>query len=368
MNNPSHYQSAFFDALNGRADVDLQVVYFQGVPDDRAAEGWNSEHADKSFEKFSGHATTPTEILSLVPDWSSRVHVISSNFNAALVDYFCEQGTKWCHWSEMPGIRLVEMLGYRMRLFRFLHPLMLLYRRKEWRPVRDHALGVFAQGILAADAFDAMGIPDPKIHDLFYTPAALPGIGKASSVTEFAVGRRVFLSVGALCKRKAIDIILKAFTRLHTADWCLVLCGLDKTNGEYHALARQLGIADRVLFLGAYPADKISEVYAASDVFVLASRFDGWGAVLNEAASLGLPLIGTDLCGASWHVVEDGLNGYRVKAASVSAMTRAMRVYVETPDLLEKHGKVSRMLFSRELTPEKNAERLVSALTKWMPA
>lgn len=365
MNNPSHYQSAFFDALDARDDVDLQVRYFQGVPGDRAAEGWNSDHADKLFEGFVGDETDPSCIAGLVPDWQHRVHLISSNFNAALVDYFCASRVKWCHWSEMPGIRLAEVLDYQMDLYRILRPLMLAARRKAWQPVREHAWGAFAQGILAENSFKVLGIPDRKIRELYYTPAALPALDPSNAVAMFARGRKVFLSVGALCKRKGIDVLLKAFARLHTDDWCVVLCGLDKTDGAYHALAAKLGIADRVLFLGAYPAARIAEVYAAADVFVLSSRFDGWGAVLNEAASLGMPLIGTDLCGASWHVVEPGSNGFRVRAGSVKDLAKALQAYVDDPGLLESFGAVSKALFFQELSPERNAERMVEALQAW---
>lgn len=365
MNNPSHYQSAFFDALDARDDVELQVRYFQGVPGDRAAEGWNSTPPHKSFEGFVGETSEPSELVELVSDWKSQVHIISSNFNAALVDYFCQHGVKWCHWSEMPGIRLAELLGYRMALYRLLLPLMLASKRRENRLIQDHALGAFAQGILARTSFKAMGLPDRKIMDLFYTPAALPPLDASGEIGSFARGRKVFISVGLLCRRKGIDVLLKAFARTTGDEWCLVLCGLDKSNGEYQALALKLGIADRVLFLGAYPVDQIAEVYAASDVFVLASRFDGWGAVLNEAASLGLPLIGTDLCGASWHVVEHLGNGYRVKAASVAALAKAMQAYVADPDLVQTHGERSQALFFKEFSPEKNGDRLVRALQVW---
>jgi glycosyltransferase involved in cell wall biosynthesis len=133
-------------------------------------------------------------------------------------------------------------------------------------------------------------------------------------------------------------------------------------------LIQQLGIEDKVYLLGAYPSERISKVYTAADVFVLPSRFDGWGAVLNEAASLGLPLIGTDLCGASWHVIGEGLNGYRVPAASAGKLARAMRAYVGSPALTIKHGAASRDLFFQEFTPEKNAERLINSLRTRMPA
>lgn len=364
MNIPSHYQSAFFQALDERPEVDLRVAYFNGASEARAKEGWKSDHEFKPYEVQVRDGSSPQSMLAEVPDWRERVHVICGYFSAELVDWFCAQGSLWCHWSEMPGIRLAELLGYRTSLFRLLDPLMLWGKRAEGRLIRRHALGAFGQGYRARRAFRLMGVPDSMIRDLFYVPVPPSGAEPSAQVADFARGRKVFLSVGALCRRKGIDVLLRAFAKLSSADWCLVLCGLDRADGAYQKLAEELKIGDRVLFLGAYPSDRITEVYAASDVFVLASRFDGWGAVENEAAALGLPIIGTDLCGASWHVVQPNRTGFRVRAGSVHSLSRAMARYVADPALAEKHGAAAREHFI-EFTPASNAQRVVDALEDW---
>ncbi|MEE9369565.1 MAG: glycosyltransferase family 4 protein [Pontiella sp.] len=365
MNIPSHHQSALFNALDARADVDLEVCYFKSTSATRSAEGWNHEHVFKPFEVHCEDAGSPEEIVRKIPDWEERIHLISSNFSDELVAFFCENKVRWCHWSEMPGVRLAELLDFRMQLFRILNPFMLILKRKEGARMKRNALGVFAQGVMARNSFKGMGVPVQMIENLFYALSALPPTERCTQVEQFARGRKVFLSVAALCKRKGIDVLLKAMARLKTDDWCLVLCGLDKENGRYQDLVERLNIQDNVLFLGAHPSERIAEVYAASDVFVLPSRFDGWGAVLNEAASLGLPLIGTDLCGGAWHAIQKGGNGFRVKAGSVKSLANAMDSYVKNPTLLKAHGEVSTEIFLEELAPERNAQRLVNALVKW---
>lgn len=365
MNIPSHYQSAFFAALDARDDVDLKVVYLHGASAERATEGWRDGHEYQPYEASADGEASPERLEVLLPDWRERIHILGSHFFPELVQWFCAQGTAWCHWSEVPGIRLAEALGYRMPLFRLLNLPMLWCKRGEGRRVRDHALGVFGQGQLACKAFRAMGVPAERCADLYYVPAALAPLEPCAAIRHFAHGRKVFLSAGALCRRKGIDVLLKAFARLDTPDWCVVLCGLDRANGAYQALARKLGIEDRVLFFGAHPSDRMAEVYAAADLFVLPSRFDGWGAVLNEAASLGLPVVGTDWCGASWHLVEPGKTGFRVRAGSVGSLAKAMRHYVADPALAARHGAAAKQCFNERFTPEQNAERLVDALRKW---
>lgn len=364
MDIPSHHQSGFFDALYSDENISIEVRYFKEISEKRSSEGWSSSYEYREFEKCMQGIETPEKMLETVVDANERIHLISANFNPELVSYFCERKLKWCHWSEMPGIRLAELLNYKMSIFRLLNPIMLLLKQKEGQQISRSAVGAFGQGILAQRSFRWMGIPKKMITNLFYVPPPLPLLNPAVSVREFAQGRRIFLSVAALCKRKGIDILLKSFAQLRDNDWCLVLCGLDKTDEVYKKMARSLGIYDQVLFMGAYPAERIAEIYIASDVFILPSRFDGWGAVLNEAASVGLPLIATELCGAAWHVVQPGMNGYRVRAGSVNSLNEAMQNYVDEPARIAVHGKRSKKIFFEEFTPKKNVERLIQGLEK----
>mgnify|MGYP001824505152 CR=1 FL=1 len=365
MNFPSHHQSTFFQALDERADVDLQVRYFHAPCGDRAAEGWADEHETRPYETFCEPNATPSALLAGVPAAAERVHLISRVFHPELVNHFVQKNVRWCHWSEAPGIRLAAAVGFRARLFRWLNPLMLLLKRGEGARMRASAVGVLAQGELARRAFRWMGVPAARIEALYYAPPALGSAKPCEKITSFAEGGRVFLSVGALCPRKGIDVLIRAFARLNAPEWKLVFCGLDKMGGEYQRLAKVLGVADRVLFLGAWPSERIAEVFAAADVFVLASRFDGWGAVLNEAASVGLPLIGTDLCGAAWHAIEPEKNGRVVKAGSVKELADAMERLASNQAALKEAGDHSARIFEEKLTPTANAERLVNALEKW---
>jgi glycosyltransferase involved in cell wall biosynthesis len=365
MNIPSHYQSVFFAALDQREDVDLKVIYFQGASSHRAAEGWSSDYALKSYETIGSGEVSVTALSDLLEDWEQRIHVISGYFSSALIDLFCSHAVGWCHWSETPGIHLADVLKFNVPLFRILNPFMLRAKYKEGRRIRKHALGAFGQGDLARRSFRLMGVPDRMIADLFYSPSGLMPADPAERVTDFAAGRTVFVAVGALCRRKGIDVLLKAMASLDEEQACLVICGLDRADGTYQRLTEQLEMKSRVLFLGAWPIERIAEVYCASDVFILPSRFDGWGVVLNEAASLGMPLIGTDLCGGSHHVIVEGKNGCRVRAGSVASLGAAMKKYAGNPERIEQEGEVSKARFDTFFRPEKNAARMVAALLDW---
>nr|PMK16659.1 hypothetical protein BCU06_11750 [Vibrio breoganii] len=242
---------------------------------------------------------------------------------------------------------------------------MFILKRQQYSIVRNHSLGCFSQGVLSQKSFGRVGIDKRKISDLFYTPAPLVPLPADQDIVNFANGRSVFLCVSALCVRKGIDILIKAFSKLQTHDWVLVLVGVDKNNGYYQRLCRELGIQHLVFFAGKREVREIASVYTASDVFVLPTRFDGWGAVLNEAASLGLPLISTDMCGGAWHLIEHNVNGYRVRADSVSALLEALEKYVKNRDAIIIHSSKTKEIYFDNFLPQHNVKRLLAGIEKF---
>ncbi len=361
MNYPSHYQRAFFHALASREDVDLEIRYFHNIPEERLQQGWQHFQFE-TYEQSVAECQDTQKQLETIQDWRERIHITSLTFNRELVHIFCRKHILWCHWSECLGGPLAKKLGYNLRLFYLLLPLLLFFRRTLYQPVAKHAMIAFGQGELAHRSFLKLGIPEEKIRFLFYSPAPLPQAEPNPKITAFARGRKVFLSVGMLNKRKGMDLLLRAFAGLKTSDWCLVLCGKNLMGGKLEVLTKHLGIEDSVMFCGAISSETIASVYKSANVNILASRFDGWGAVLNEGASLGLALIGVDSAGASWHLISEGENGFRVPGGNVKALTKAMAEYVKNPKLCTNHGINSRKIFFEKFSPECNAERLISSI------
>jgi glycosyltransferase involved in cell wall biosynthesis len=238
--------------------------------------------------------------------------------------------------------------------------------------VNRAALGAFGHGILATNDFRRWGIRTEKMANLYYS---VDGVSPAAisdrATTEFVGGRTAFVFVGSLCRRKASDVLLKAFARLSGNDNrdnngpVLVMVGDGPQAGEYRELASKLQLTDRVLFRGTLPSAKVGSVLKCGQVLVLPSRFDGWGVVLNEGASAGMALIGTDRCGAAYHILEPGLNGYRVRAGSISSLAASMETYARDPNLARIHGAHSLSRFA-QFTPDANAVRLISSVRGWL--
>ena len=105
------------------------------------------------------------------------------------------------------------------------------------------------------------------------------------------------LSIGSVVPDKGYDLLIAAVATIADLPWRLTIAG-DRTRNL--AAAARLdadisahGLGDRVAVLGAVPPERIIELYLASDVFVLASRFEGYGMALSEAIAHGLPVVST---------------------------------------------------------------------------
>jgi glycosyltransferase involved in cell wall biosynthesis len=104
-----------------------------------------------------------------------------------------------------------------------------------------------------------------------------------------------WLSVGSLIARKGHDLAIEALT--HCPDCTLVIAGDGPLRPSLEALARRLGVADRVRFAGEVPHSRLPGLYAAADILVLASSREGWANVLLEAMACGTPVAATAVNG-----------------------------------------------------------------------
>lgn len=127
---------------------------------------------------------------------------------------------------------------------------------------------------------------------------------------ELGIGeKKLILTIGQFIHRKGFDILLKAAADI-SRDAVLCFVGGEPTE-EYLQLQKELSL-DNVRFLGFMKKEELIRYYQAADLFVLPTREDIWGLVINEAMAYGLPVITTDRCVAGLELVENGVNGYIV--------------------------------------------------------
>jgi glycosyltransferase involved in cell wall biosynthesis len=135
------------------------------------------------------------------------------------------------------------------------------------------------------------------------------------------------LSIGSLVPGKGYDLLIEAFAAMADLSWQLTIAG-DRTRDRAAAARLDADIAahdlgDRIAVLGAVPSERIVELFLASDVFVLASRFEGYGMALAEAIAHGLPVVST-MAGAIPDTIPPG-TGLLVPPNDAAALTQALR-------------------------------------------
>lgn len=141
--------------------------------------------------------------------------------------------------------------------------------------------------------------------------------------------KRVIVSVGGLVERKGHHRIIETLPDLikNHPNLLYIVVGGGSVEGDMsislNDQVRRLGLIKHVRFIGEIPHNKVNEFLCASDVFVLATRFEGWANVFFEAMACGLPVITTNICGNA-EVVKNGENGLLVPFGNQQALADAI--------------------------------------------
>jgi glycosyltransferase involved in cell wall biosynthesis len=158
------------------------------------------------------------------------------------------------------------------------------------------------------------------IDTAHYAPGAVPrdearrrlGIGESA---------RVVAGVGRLRPQKNFPLFLEVAAALAKVfpDGVFVIAGEGPDEAMLRGMARELGLGERVVFTGYVPDSRV--VYAAADVLLMPSRFEGLPMTLLEAMSSGLPVVASRLDGIA-EVVGDGVDGFLVDGGSAEGFVQ----------------------------------------------
>lgn len=129
---------------------------------------------------------------------------------------------------------------------------------------------------------------------------------------------KVLIFVGQFIYRKGVDVLLKALKDCSNEIGVYIIGGTETE--EYQTLAK--GVGDNIHFINFLYKEKLLEYYKAADIFVLPTREDIWGLVVNEAMSMGLPIISTKQCLSALELVTPGKNGWLYDSEDSKALTR----------------------------------------------
>lgn len=155
--------------------------------------------------------------------------------------------------------------------------------------------------------------------------------------------------------------LLEAFARANILNSYLVYAGDGPERSSLERRADELGVAERVRFLGFVNQSQLPSVYCAADLFVLPSLFEPFGLVVNEAMLCGLPVVVSDHVGAKFDLVHPDENGYVFPAGDVEALATIFQQILPDPQKRARMGSEARRRMET-WSPREYVESVVRAV------
>jgi glycosyltransferase involved in cell wall biosynthesis len=205
---------------------------------------------------------------------------------------------------------------------------------------------IVTSDVTAATLSASFGVASDRVG------VVVPGTAPATRCTGSGGPGCAILAIGSLIPRKGHDLLLNALARLFDLDWHLTIAGGDLDSLTGHSLKAQvetLQITTRVTFAGPVVDDALDALWARTDLFALATHYEGYGMAIAEALAHGLPVVVTDGGAAGKLITPDA--GAVCPVGDVVTLSKTLR----------------RMIFDTQLRGEmaEHAWALGQALPDW---
>lgn len=174
------------------------------------------------------------------------------------------------------------------------------------------------------------------------------------------------LWVGRMLKWKRVDLLINALHRLKSEGkvFRLTLVGEGPERKNLEKLAKKLLGTSFYEFKEFIPSDEVPFLMAQYDIYVLPSNaYEGWGAVVNEAMSVGCAVIASDKTGAGASLIEHGVNGLLFKSGSEDSLYDCLSQLVNNKELINDFSIKSRLSIKENWTPAIVAERILEVFS-----
>ena len=261
----------------------------------------------------------------------------------------------------------IERVSSRLRLVALVHhPLafetgLVDALRRELEVSEQRALTFVRRVIVTshatAAALEAYAVPADRVH------VVEPGTDPAPQARGSGGADVQLLCVATLIARKGHDLLLEALAAMPERNWRLRCVGSDRDSAvsrRLRDLVRQLNLAERVTFEGEADATAIGRYYEAADVFVLPTRYEGYGMAVAEALARGLPIVSTRT-GAIPEIVPDHA-GLLVPPGDVPALTVALSSVLGDASLRRRLADGARLARARLPTWRMSAAKMGTVL------
>ncbi|MFA9191514.1 glycosyltransferase family 4 protein [Flavobacterium sp. FZUC8N2.13] len=254
--------------------------------------------------------------------------------------FYNGNGLSSCNYANKMGkITVVEVVNshveYQEDLLREEHeslnlPWKPFHKKDKERRLKEYAAAdyILLPSEFVKQSFLAKGFPEEKLLKVpyGYTIPVHEANTEGKAHTTFNV-----LYVGSISVRKGIRYLIEAFKKLETPNKKLIIVGpVDQISG-----IEGIEITDDIEFTGILKGTQLEKIYQWADVFCLPTIEDGYGLVLGEALSYGLPLITTTNSGGI-DLITEGIEGFIVPIRDATAIHEKLKLLSSDNKLLDK--------------------------------
>jgi glycosyltransferase involved in cell wall biosynthesis len=185
-----------------------------------------------------------------------------------------------------------------------------------------------------------------------------PGASPPAEPADYLPGRPLVLCAARLIPGKGLEPVVRALAALpgDVGEAHCAIAGDGPLRRPLEALAAELGLQDRVHFLGWLGHDRLLAMMARADVFALPSAPEGFGLVHLEAMSQGTPVVACRDEGPA-DFIEDGVSGLLVADGDLTGLAGALRSLLADPGRAAAIGEAGRAV-AASYTWERNARRM----------
>ncbi|HEY0792717.1 MAG TPA: glycosyltransferase family 4 protein [Chthoniobacterales bacterium] len=349
---PSPYQKDLFRAWASRMDTKLQVYYLEARAPD-------SPWPEQPLEPYE--TILPGFWLTLA---GARFHVVTMAPRLARHRFLVLNS-------------LTSSLAQALLRFRRPRQTLLFWAealRDQGATWRARAQRLLSDPIGQADAVVAIGTRAQRSYRERFPGLRCFNVPYHCDLDAFrcrpnhfpaATEEVVFLFCGQMIARKGVDVLLQAFDRL-VREGVRVRLRLAGRRADLEQMLDGVSTESRarIDYEGFIDPKRLPELFEQAHAFILPSRYDGWGVVINQALGAGLPIICSDAVGAGLDLVQPGVNGLIFPVGESAALAAAMGCLAREPARLASYGAASRQL-AAGWTPDRGAEKWAAVLSEF---
>jgi len=329
----SYHQSAYIRALSNKKNIRVMLIVQEDIPEWRKGMGWNvpdfgnakiliyPEKAEifqilKETEHDSVHIFSGIQAYTLVK--AAFLQSLSFNITRGILS----------ESKDLRGLKGIFRLGLgKLEAFRFHNKI-------------DFVLAIANLGV---QWFQKCSFSKNKIYPFgYFVENFTENKCDFRKNIEYRKDKFHLIFIGQLIKRKGIDILLQALSGLKESNWFLDIIGDGKERKNIENLSKILNLSKRAIFHGAKNNMETIELLKTADLLVLPSRFDGWGAVVNEALMCGIPVVCSNACGAA-DLINGSFRGEVFKTESIRDLRQILAHWItQGRKTLELNSKIKK--------------------------